>query len=62
MVRLPPLTGSAQALRLAGEGEADAAQGLLSWVAPLAQSLPGRETATPYPFQGGEAEIVAIEP
>ena len=37
-------------------------RGLLSWVAPLAQSLPGRETGAAVPFQGGGAEIVAIEP
>jgi transcription elongation GreA/GreB family factor len=48
--------------RLVGEDEADAAQGLLSWVAPLAQSLLGREAGETVPFQGGEAEIVSIEP
>ena len=36
-------------------------QGLLSWMA-LAQSLPGRETGEAVPFQGDEAEIVAIDP
>jgi transcription elongation GreA/GreB family factor len=38
------------------------AQGLLSWVAPLAQSLLGREAGDSVTFQGGEAEIVSIEP
>ena len=54
--------GRTQAFRLVGEDEADVAQGLLSWMAALAQSLPGRETGEAVPFQGGEAEIVAIEP
>jgi transcription elongation GreA/GreB family factor len=45
-----------------GEDEADAAQGLLSWMAPLAQSLLGREVGDSVPFQGGEAELLSIEP
>lgn len=35
---------------------------LLSWVSPLAQALIGREVGDTVPFQGGEAEIVSIEP
>jgi transcription elongation GreA/GreB family factor len=59
-LRLP--SGQTCTFRLVGEDEADAAQGLLSWMAPLAQSLLGRETGESVPFQGGGAEIVAIEP
>jgi len=54
--------GSAQAFRLVGEDEADATHGLISWTAPLAQSLLGREAGDSVPFQGVEAEIVSIEP
>jgi transcription elongation GreA/GreB family factor len=59
-LRLP--TGTAQAFRLVGEDEADASHGLISWTAPLAQSLLGREAGESVPFQGVEAEIVSIEP
>jgi transcription elongation GreA/GreB family factor len=55
-------TGPTQAWRLVGEDEADATQGLLSWVSPLAQALLGREAGDTVAFQGGEAEIVSIEP
>jgi transcription elongation GreA/GreB family factor len=59
-LRLP--TGTAQAFRLVGEDEADASHGLISWTAPLAQSLLGREAGESVRFQGVEAEIVSIEP
>lgn len=54
--------GARQTFRLVGEDEADAAQGLLSWMAPLAQSLLGREAGETVPYQGVEAEILSIEP
>jgi transcription elongation GreA/GreB family factor len=54
--------GRVQAFRLVGEDEADAAQGLLSWIAPLAQSLLGRAVGEHVAFQGGEALIVSIAP
>lgn len=57
------LEGAArQKFRLVGEDEADAAQGLLSWVAPLARALIGKAAGDSVPFQGGEALIVSIEP
>jgi transcription elongation GreA/GreB family factor len=55
-------SGARQAFRLVGEDEADAPQGLLSWMAPLAQSLLGRETGDTVPYQGAEAQILSIEP
>jgi len=56
------LTGGATPrFRLVGEDEADAAAGLISWVAPLARSLLGREAGDSVPYQGGEALIVSIE-
>jgi len=61
-VTLRLASGATQVFRLVGEDEADAAQGLLSWVAPLAQSLLGRHSGESDSFQGGEAEIVSIEP
>jgi transcription elongation GreA/GreB family factor len=54
-------TGARQVFRLVGEDEADAAQGLLSWMAPLAQSLLGKETGESVPHQGVEARILSIE-
>jgi len=55
-------SGATPAFRLVGEDEADAAQGLLSWVAPLAQALLGKQVGESVAFQGGAAEIVSIEP
>jgi transcription elongation GreA/GreB family factor len=60
-VTLRLASGATQVFRLVGEDEADAAQGLLSWVAPLAQSLLGRQAGESVSFQGGEAEIASIE-
>ena len=54
-------SGATRTYRLVGEDEAEAAQGLLSWVAPLAQSLLGRQVGEVVAFQGGEAEIASIE-
>ena len=54
-------SGATRSYRLVGEDEADAARGLLSWQAPLAQSLLGREAGEAVPFQGDEAEIASIE-
>jgi transcription elongation GreA/GreB family factor len=53
--------GAIQVFRLVGEDEADAGQGLISWVAPLAHALLGRAAGDSVPFQGGEALIVSIE-
>lgn len=53
--------GTRQAFRLVGEDEADAAQGLLSWMSPLAQSLLGKEAGDSVPYQGVEAQILSIE-
>jgi len=54
--------GEIKVFRLVGEDEADAAQGLLSYVAPLAGALLGRQCGERVSFQGGEAEIERIEP
>jgi transcription elongation GreA/GreB family factor len=60
--RIRLVTVSAGFAVLVGEDEADAASGLISWTAPLAQALLGREAGENVPFQGGESEIVSIEP
>jgi transcription elongation GreA/GreB family factor len=61
-VTLRLASAATQTFRLVGEDEADAAQGLLSYVAPLAESMLGRGVGDRVSFQGGEAEIVSIEP
>ncbi len=61
-VTLRLASGASQVFRLVGEDEADAAQGLLSWVSPLAQALLGREVDDEVAFQGAPARIVSIEP
>jgi transcription elongation GreA/GreB family factor len=61
-VTLQLAAGGRQQFHLVGEDEADAAHGLISWVSPLAQALLGKAEGDGVPFQGGEAEIVSIEP
>jgi transcription elongation GreA/GreB family factor len=61
-VTLRSVSGAQQSFRLVGEDQADAAQGLLSWVSPLAQALLGRARGDTVRFQAGELEIVSIEP
>jgi transcription elongation GreA/GreB family factor len=61
-VSLRTATGASQAFRLVGEDEADAARGLLSWVAPLAQALLGHEPGDVVRFQEGELEILELGP
>jgi len=61
-VTLRLASGASQVFRLVGEDEADAAQGLLSWVSPLAQALLGREVGDEVAFQGGAAKLVSIVP
>ena len=60
-VTLQQSTGVRQVFRLVGEDEADATHGLLSWMAPLAQSLLGKQTGDSVSVQGVEAQILSIE-
>jgi transcription elongation GreA/GreB family factor len=55
-------TEQPRVFRLVGEDEADPAQGLLSWVSPLAQSVLGRRAGETIRFQGREGEILSVEP
>jgi transcription elongation GreA/GreB family factor len=53
--------GRRQAFRIVGEDEADPAAGTLSYVAPLARALIGREAGDTVRVGDGEAEILTIE-
>ncbi|WP_230530840.1 transcription elongation factor GreA [Microvirga roseola] len=53
--------GRQQSYRIVGEDEADPAQGTISYVSPLAQSLMGKEVGDTVPVGQGQAEIVAID-
>jgi transcription elongation GreA/GreB family factor len=46
--------------RIVGEDEADPRHGLLSYVAPLARELIGKEVGDMVTTPGGEAEVIAI--
>lgn len=56
-------TGSGERLgfRIVGEDESEPAQGLVSYVSPLAESLMGASVGDTVAFRNGHAEIVAIE-
>jgi transcription elongation GreA/GreB family factor len=53
--------GRRQSFRIVGEDEADPKQGFISYVAPLARELIGKELGETVSTPGGEAEIIAIE-
>lgn len=59
-VTLRDARGGELSFRLVGEDEADPAAGLISWVAPLAQQLLGREPGDEITWQGRLLEIVAL--
>jgi transcription elongation GreA/GreB family factor len=61
-VSLRTAAGALQTFRLVGEDEADATRGLVSWVSPLAQALLGHAAGEVVRFQGGELEILELEP
>ena len=54
--------GTQRSFRLVGEDEADPANGLVSWVAPLGKALTGRAVADEVQVVGRVAEIVALQP
>lgn len=54
--------GTRRTFRLVGEDEANPAQGLVSWVSPVASALIGRSAGDSVTLPAGEAEIVRIEP
>lgn len=60
VVTLLRADGRRQTWQIVGEDEADPKLGKISYVAPLAQALLGREVGDTVPVAGGEAEIVGI--
>jgi transcription elongation GreA/GreB family factor len=53
--------GRRQSFRIVGEDEADPAQGLLSYVAPLARALLGKSVGDVVTAAGGEVEILSVD-
>ena len=53
--------GRRQVLRLVGEDEADPATGTVSYVAPLARALLGRERGKVTSLAGAEVEIIDVD-
>ena len=54
--------GTQRSFRLVGEDEADPANGLVSWVAPLGRALTGRVVGDEVRVVGRAAEIIALTP
>jgi transcription elongation GreA/GreB family factor len=52
--------GRRQTFRIVGEDEAEPTRGTLSYVAPLARALIGKEVGDVVPMGEAEAEIIAI--
>jgi transcription elongation GreA/GreB family factor len=59
-VTLTRSDGSTVEFRIVGEDEADPALGKISWVAPLAQSVLGREVGEAVVFLDQTVEIRAV--
>jgi transcription elongation GreA/GreB family factor len=53
--------GRRQTFRIVGEDEADPAQGLVSYVSPLAKAVLGKDVGDVATLAGDEIEIVAID-
>ena len=52
--------GRRQAFRIVGEDEADPSNGAISYRAPLARALLGKEVGDAALFDGAELEIIAL--
>ncbi|PZQ57309.1 MAG: transcription elongation factor GreA [Phenylobacterium zucineum] len=52
--------GRRQAFRIVGEDEADPAKGSISYVAPLARAVMGKQVGDVVEVGGGEVEIVGV--
>ena len=53
--------GTERAFTLVGEDEADPAQGLISWISPIAQALIGCGVGDEVTLQGQRAEITKLD-
>ena len=54
--------GTQRSFTLVGEDEADPAQGLISWISPIAQALIGSGVGDEVALPGQRAEITKLEP
>jgi transcription elongation GreA/GreB family factor len=54
--------GTQRSFTLVGEDEADPAQGLISWISPIAQALIGTSVGDEVTLQSQRAEITKLEP
>lgn len=54
--------GTERSFTLVGEDEADPAQGLISWISPIAQALIGTSVGDEVALQSQRVEIVTLEP
>ena len=52
--------GVERSFTLVGEDEADPAQGLISWISPIAQQLIGTSVGDEMPLQGQRAEVTKL--
>ena len=53
--------GTERSYTLVGEDEADPAQGLISWMSPIAQALIGHGVGDEVTLQGQRAEIIKLD-
>ena len=53
--------GTQRSYTLVGEDEADPAQGLISWISPIAQALLGASVGDEVTLQGQRAEITKLD-
>jgi len=61
-VTIEDARGERRTYRLVGEDEADPTAGRISWFAPLARALAGREVGEVVSGPRGELEIIEIDP
>jgi transcription elongation GreA/GreB family factor len=54
--------GTERSFTLVGEDEADPAQGLISWISPIAQALIGTSVGDELALQSQRVEITKLEP
>ncbi len=53
--------GRTQSFRIVGEDEADAAQGMISHISPIAKALLGKRVGDVVAFNDSELEVLAVE-
>jgi transcription elongation GreA/GreB family factor len=54
-------SGEERSFTLVGEDEAEPAQGLISWVSPIAQALLGAQVGDEVQLQGQRAEVLRLQ-